>query len=483
MWLTGLYVGIAWGITLYLLGAWLLIALSLWRKRSPTPPPLTDLPPVTVQLPLYNEQFVVGRLLDAVAKLDYPHEKLCIQVLDDSTDATRQVCAQAVTALQAQGLNIQHIQRPNREGFKAGALAYGMTLSNTPLFAIFDADFIPPPDFLHRTLPYLLADPKLGMVQGRWGHLNPDQNPLTAGQVLAIDAHFLIEQTSRSEHHLPTSFNGTGGVWRRECIEASGGWQSSTLTEDFDLSYRAQLAGWQMLTLPDLVIAGELPAQMSAFRQQQARWARGSTQCLRRLFFPLWRSRMSLFQRIMGTYHLAQYLIYPLVLLFLLLTPPMLLTGRLATLDLRVLALVGLSSPVLYTVSSIRQYGFFKGLWQLLSFPPLIIYGTGITLSNTIAVLMAFSPQHGTFQRTPKYGQHRAGAYTLPFDGMLLAELVLGLYAALGTWLAVELRSPAAPYLALAALAYLGVAITEFLEPFGNSEGVRRTNAPVIERR
>jgi hypothetical protein len=234
---------------------------------------------------------------------------------------------------------------------------------------------------------------------------------------------------------------------------------------------------------PDLVIAGELPAQMSAFRQQQARWARGSTQCLRRLFFPLWRSRMSLFQRIMGTYHLAQYLIYPLVLLFLLLTPPMLLTGRLATLDLRVLALVGLSSPVLYTVSSIRQYGFFKGLWQLLSFPPLIIYGTGITLSNTIAVLMAFSPQHGTFQRTPKYGQHRAGAYTLPFDGMLLAELVLGLYAALGTWLAVELRSPAAPYLALAALAYLGVAITEFLEPFGNSEGVRRTNAPVIERR
>jgi cellulose synthase/poly-beta-1,6-N-acetylglucosamine synthase-like glycosyltransferase len=168
MWLTGLYVGIAWGITLYLLGAWLLIALSLWRKRSPTPPPLTDLPPVTVQLPLYNEQFVVGRLLDAVAKLDYPHEKLCIQVLDDSTDATRQVCAQAVTALQVQGLNIQHIQRPNREGFKAGALAYGMTLSNTPLFAIFDADFIPPPDFLHRTLPYLLADPKLGMVQGRW---------------------------------------------------------------------------------------------------------------------------------------------------------------------------------------------------------------------------------------------------------------------------------------------------------------------------
>ena len=291
-------------------------------------------PTVVIQLPIYNERHVVERLLNAVAALDYPRDRLTVQVLDDSTDETTDIAARLTAKLRADGLNIQHVQRQDRHGYKAGALAYGLSLTNSELVVVLDADFVPTSDFLRRTVPHLAADPGLGMVQTRWGHLNPFSNLLTLGQTLALDGHFVVEQTARSRAGWLMSFNGSGGVWRAQCIRDAGGWRDLTLTEDLDLSYRAQLAGWRFLYLPDVVVPGELPPQIAAYKQQQARWAKGSTQCLTYTFNPLWHSRFSLSQRLMATLHLCQYIPHPLMILLLLLTPPLLIAHGLQKLPL-----------------------------------------------------------------------------------------------------------------------------------------------------
>ena len=446
-------------LTVYTAGTLVLLVIALRHDAPNSTPPLTGTPTVTVQLPIYNERYVVERLLDAVSRLDYPTEALVIQLLDDSDDDTTRVAARKITQLRERGHTVQHIRRPQRTGYKAGALAYGVTQSPTDYYAIFDADFLPPPDFLRRTLPHLQADDALGMVQGRWGHLNPHRNALTAAQSIAIDGHFIVEQTARSRAGLLLNFNGTGGVWRADCIADAGGWQADTLTEDFDLSYRAQLRGWRMKTLPDLVVPGELPPQLAAFKQQQFRWAKGSTQVLTQMIRPLWRTAgLSLPQRVMGTLHLCQYLPYPLLLLLPVLAPPLLLSGVFGQLDLTFMLFSGVVPPLMYTASQWRTYDDW--LQRMLSFPALILFGTGIALSNTLALLSALFGDKGEFRRTPKFGADGLlNAYALHGDLTPYAELGLAVYIAWGVWLAISRAPSAAPYLALSALSYAAVAV------------------------
>jgi len=259
-----------------------------------------------------RELHTVERLLNAAAGLDYPRDRLEIQVLDDSIDATRRVAALTVARLQRQGIDVVHITRPDRAGFKAGALATGLAEAKGELIAIFDADFLPPPDFLRRVVPHF-ADPTVGCIQTRWGHLNRDYSPFTQVQALGVDGHFVVEQTARSRAGLFINFNGTAGVWRRACIEDAGGWQGDTLTEDLDLSYRAQLRGWRMGYLPDVVVPAELPAQISAFKRQQARWAQGSIQTALKLLGPLLRSAQPWSVKLEGVVHLTSYLVHPMM--------------------------------------------------------------------------------------------------------------------------------------------------------------------------
>lgn len=412
-------------------------------------------PQVTVQLPIYNERYVVERLLRAVCNLDYPADKLTVQLLDDSTDITTTIAARVITQLrQHVGCEIQHIRRANRDGYKAGALTYGMTESPTSYYAIFDADFIPPRDFLKRLMPYLLENPQLGLVQGRWGHLNSDDNLITAAQTVAIDAHFIIEQTARTRADLLLNFNGTGGIWRADCITAAGGWRDDTLTEDFDLSYRAQLAGWQLMTVPDMVVPGELPRQLTAFKQQQYRWAKGSTQVLMQTIRPLWQQAgISVVQRVMGTLHLAQYMPYPLLILLPLLSPPLLLSGVMDDLSLGFMTFSGIVPPLMYVIS---QIGAGRG-WQkrLIGLPSLILFGTGIAINNTLAILSALLGQSSGFQRTPKHGNHSTtAAYVVRGDAVTMIELLMSAYVLWGAWLAWSRFPIATPYLLLSALSY-----------------------------
>ncbi len=437
-------------------------ALLLWRywrtRHSQAPlPPLTELPPVTVQLPLYNEFNVAGRLIDAIAALDYPRDKLLIQVLDDSDDGTAQLVARQLAALAQRGFRAQHIRRRERLGYKAGALAAGLKQSADEYIAIFDADFLPPPDILRRMLPYLLADPGLGIVQCRWGHLNASENSLTRAQRLSIDTHFVVEQAARNRSGWLIPFNGTGGLWRRSCIEAAGGWSADTLTEDLDLSYRAQMAGWRSLFLPELEVPGEIPPQLAAYKQQQARWATGNTQCLRKLAQPILVSKLKAMQKIMAIQHLCQYLPPPLMLLMLLLTPPLLLAEALAGLPLAPLGLLALAPPLMYIASQAQLYpNWLRGLT---AFPALLLIGTGLSLSNSLAVLAALLGRQPSFRRTPKFAQDWAGSqYALTTDATLLLEIILLFYALWAAWLAWHWQPALCPYLLIYALAFATVA-------------------------
>jgi cellulose synthase/poly-beta-1,6-N-acetylglucosamine synthase-like glycosyltransferase len=441
-------------LALYTSGQALLL-FRYWRTSQVQveTPTMDDFPAVTVQLPLYNEQYVATRLIDAVAKLDYPRDKLWIQVLDDSTDSTTQIVERYLAKLEEQGINVQHIRRPNRTGYKAGALAYGMTKIKNEFIAIFDADFIPPADFLKQTIPHLVHNPQIGVVQTRWGHLNSDDNWLTRSQTLSIDAHFIIEQTARNRSGWLIPFNGTGGVWRRECIDSAGGWSDDTLTEDLDLSYRAQIIGWESLFLPDIEVPGEIPPQLAAYKQQQSRWAMGNTQCLIKLVNPLLRAKLSLSQKIMAVQHLCQYLPHPLMLMLLLLTPPLLLTNSLSEMPLAPLGIVGLAPPLMYIVSQIRLYD--NWLSRLKAFPTLLLIGTGISLSNTLAVIGAIIGVKIEFRRTPKFVEGWAeNHYALQSDLTIWLEFVLMGYALWGVWLAWDIQPELVLYLLVYALSF-----------------------------
>lgn len=433
------------------------------KRQQGTPLPggnAQELPAVLVQLPIYNEQHVIVRLLNAVAALDYPPEKLHIQILDDSSDHTTSLIAQHIRQLPA--LHIEHIRRPIRSGYKAGALAHGLEQTDAPFVAIFDADFVPPPDFLRRTLPCLLADDSLGVVQTRWGHLNPGTNLLTRAQVLSIDAHFLIEQAGRDAAGWPLPFNGTGGVWRTETIHAAGGWSSATLTEDLDLSLRAQLKGWRAMFLPDVVVPGELPPQLAAYRQQQMRWAQGSSQNLRRFLLPLWASSLSTPAKFMATHFLAQYLPQLWMLLLLLLVPPLLVLGALPVRLLAPLGFISLIPPLLYFASQHMQGRGWER--RLLALPALILLSTGLVARNSLAVLRGLSGRAGdtAFLRTPKFAQDWQGSAYAMRSAFPLVEVACALYASWGAYLAVNHAPPLLPYLLLHVFSFSAVALREW---------------------
>ena len=415
----------------------LLLTWIYWRvrRRRPAEPPLTTVPMVTVQLPIYNEMHVVERLIDAVAQLDYPPDRLQIQVLDDSTDETTAIAQARVDYHRARGVDIVLVRRQGREGFKAGALAHGLCSARGEIIAIFDADFVPPPDFLRRTVPHFLSDPRLGFLQTRWGHLNASYSAITRAQALALDGHFVIEQTARQRAGWFMNFNGTAGLWRRACIEESGGWRADTLCEDLDLSYRAQLAGWHCAYLPHVVAPAEVPPQLAAFKRQQFRWAKGSIQCLRKLGGTVWQAKRPWPARLQGLIHLSSYLAHPLMVIMLLVTLPLLLSGVRLSWPLAYLSLASLGPPILYAVA---QKELYPDWWRRYAYMPvLVLLGSGIAFSNSVAVLQGLLGRGNSFRRTPKFrlegksGHWQGRRYALALDWTVFGEALLALYAAL----------------------------------------------------
>ena len=421
---------------------WLVWTYFRYRSRVPGPPPRIERwPRVTVQLPIFNERYVVERLVAACARFDYPRELVEIQVLDDSTDETRHIAAAGVARFQAEGLAVHHITRPTREGFKAGALAEGLKSATGEFIAIFDADFLPPPDFLRRTIPYLAADPGVGMVQARVAHINRGHSALTEVASILIDGHFVIEHGARSRRGLFFNFNGTAGVWRRAAIESAGGWQHDTLTEDTDLSYRAQLAGWKFLYLPDVAVPAEVPVEMNALKAQQARWSKGLIQTARKLLPAILRSRQPLAVKAEAFFHLTNCVSYPLmVLLSVLLLPAMMLrTGQgwtsvlLADLPLFLLSTWSLSMFYLAAQRELHPRAWRRTYLYL---PMVMAVGIGLAVRNSIDVIEALAGGRGEFARTPKYRIEARGdtflakAYRNPAGWAPLVELSLGLYFA-----------------------------------------------------
>jgi len=430
-------------LALYTLNAFVLTSLYLRHRRHVlSDPPLESFPHVTVQLPVFNEAHVIERLIDSAASLTYPQDKLQIQVLDDSVDETTPLAQRRIAYHRARGVEIELIHRHSRADFKAGALREGMKSAKGEFIALFDADFLPPQDFLLKTVPLFLSRHRLGFIQTRWGHINNAYSSLTRAQTIALDGHFVVEQTARQRSGLFINFNGAAGVWRKECIEDAGGWQGDTLCEDMDLSYRAQLAGWEPLFLPEVVCPAEIPPQIHAFKRQQSRWARGSIRCALKLWRPILRAPMSAFKRLQGLIHLTSYLVHPLMVLILLLSVPLLFMGQPVAFPLTYLSLASLGPPTLYALA---QRSLYPDWVRRISYLPLLVLlGTGLTLSNTRAIYEEVRGKKEKFGRTPKFrlekrrDDWRRSRYALSFDWMALAEMLAALYAVLGVVIALQ---------------------------------------------
>jgi cellulose synthase/poly-beta-1,6-N-acetylglucosamine synthase-like glycosyltransferase len=434
------------------------------KKKHEKAPNLTHYPAVTVQLPVYNEQYVVERLIKKVAELDYPREKLEIQVLDDSTDETTGIIEKCAGELRKNGVNVCHIHRTKREGYKAGALREGMRCASGELIAVFDADFLPDTNFLKKTIPYF-QNPEVGMVQTRWGHINENYSLLTKAIAIGIDGHFQIEQNSRYASGLFLNFNGTAGVWRRKCIEDAGGWQDDTLTEDLDLSYRAQLLGWKLVFIGDVVSPAEVPVQINAFKRQQFRWAKGSIQCAKKLLPSVLSSDISVFKKFQAFLHLTYYAVHPLMVMVLLLILPLIFFAsvRLSTLYYLSILAIGTFGPLtMYTLSQRELYKEWKSRLKYL--PLLTFLGTGISINNTKAVIEGLFNKKGTFQRTPKFGIERetddweGKKYKLRFPAITIIEAGLGIYALVALYYSLMAKSYfLMPFLALYVIGYFYV--------------------------
>ncbi|QQS35176.1 MAG: glycosyltransferase family 2 protein [Ignavibacteriales bacterium] len=360
---------------------------------------------VTIQLPLYNELYVVERLIDYVCEIDYPKDKLEIQVLDDSTDETVSIAAKAVAEKQKLGFDITHVRRGNREGFKAGALKEGLKTAKGEYVAIFDADFIPHKDFLKKTLSFF-TDDKVGMVQTRWEHLNGDYSILTKAQALALDGHFVIEQTVRNKAGFFINFNGTGGVWRKSCIEDAGNWHADTLTEDLDLSYRAQLNGWRFVFLKDFTSPAELPSEINALKSQQFRWTKGAIETSKKILPLVWKSKVPLRIKLQATFHLTNNLVFPFILLAAILNVPLIFVKNsgshelyFAVMSLFVLAFVSSFMFYLYSQKDIRTDWRKK----IVLFPLFMAGSMGFAVNNSRAVIEGLLSRKSEFVRTPKF--------------------------------------------------------------------------------
>ncbi len=417
------------------------VSTRLWRTAAPLPPlsaGFKEWPAVTVQLPVYNERYVVERLIDACAALDYPRERLQIQVLDDSTDETSMLAAACVARYRAAGFDIQHLQRAQRSGYKAGALAEGLRAARGEFIAIFDADFVPAPDTLRLALAPL-ADPAIGLVQLRWDHLNRDHSRLTQSQAILLDAHFAVEQAGRFRAGLFLNFNGTAGVWRARAIHEAGGWHADTLTEDLDLSYRAQLRGWRFVFLDTPACPAELPIHVNALKAQQQRWAKGATQVMLKLLGPIWRAPLPWRIKCEAAFHLTSNLGYLLVLVdnaFFLL-PSLFIRyqwqlGPILWLDVPVWMFCTLSHVIYFLTGQHRlRRGLGRALRQM---PALLALFLGLTVNNARGVLQALRGRASGFVRTPKLGDRPAGmtGYLALAAGVEPLEIALGLLYAGG---------------------------------------------------
>ncbi len=400
-----------------------------------------DWPVVTCQIPLYNEQDVAERIIDAVAAFDYPAGLHEIQVLDDSTDDSRDVVDRVVSRLRDAGVDIQVVRRANREGYKAGALAIGVEQARGEFLAVFDADFIPPSDFLRRAIPMLVENKKLACIQGRWGHLNQNESWITRAQALGIDGHFAIEQGARAWNGLLMNFNGTAGVWRKAAIvdPEVGGWSGDTLTEDLDLSYRVQLSGWRIDYNLELECPAELPGHVNAFKSQQRRWATGSIQVAVKLLPRIWRSTLSLGQKVEATLHLTHYTVSLWMLLLALVARPMLIIcmeGQQFSdwfwILWGVIILSAIAPAMTYGYARWVLGGGFSGVKLI---PQMMTLGCGVCVNNSFAVVRGLFARGGEFVRTPKSGSVktavRRSSYKPVQDSLWMIELVLGCYSLL----------------------------------------------------
>ena len=451
---------------------------------------LKETPMVTIHLPIYDEKYVAARLVNAVCALDYPKEKLCIQVLDDSDDETYDILKSLVADYQKKGFDILHVRRGNRKGYKAGALRHAMKFAKGDFVAIFDADFIPPSWFLKKALSYF-CKPEIGFVQCRWGHVNEKYSALTKAQALSLDFHFLIEQKAKSNTHLFMNFNGTAGVWRRQCIEDSGGWHTATLVEDLDLSYRAQMKGWKCVFIPDIVVNAELPVQMNAAKRQQFRWAKGSIQCAIKLLGDVVIKRVPINTKIQAFVQLTRHIVHPLVLIQFLILPILLA----AKINLYVISGLPLFTIIAYlAVGPVAYVMIIRELWEkswkskAVSYLYLVFYSAGMSVNNTIAVFDALFGKKNEFLRTPKFGiiknsdDWRDKAYALPFTKTTLLEIFFGVYGIIGMFIAIFSNNPIfAPILGIQVvgflyIAYLSISHSTFKKSKSRNMPVRTKN-------
>jgi cellulose synthase/poly-beta-1,6-N-acetylglucosamine synthase-like glycosyltransferase len=445
------------------------LVYNFFKYRHHVPGPVQDpaeWPKVTIQLPIYNERYVIERLVECVAQFDYPHDRMEIQVLDDSNDETVEVARTCVDRYRQLGLPISYHHRENREGFKAGALQEGLKSASGEFVAIFDADFLPPADFLRRTLPYF-SDAGLAMVQTRWSYVNRGYSALTEVEAILLDGHFVIEHNARYRRGSFFNFNGTAGVWRRAAIEDAGGWEHDTLTEDTDLSYRAQLRGWHFLYLPEIDCPSELPVEMNAFKAQQARWAKGLMQTAKKILPRVMRARVPGHVKTEAFFHLTANISYPLmIVLSIILLPAMIVRFyqgwfQVLVIDLPLFLASTCSISSFYLAS---ERALYPKTWKrtFLYLPFVMAVGIGLSVRNALAVLEALFGIKTEFARTPKYrieGQRGAWAkksYRKRAGWMPFAEVALGLYFALAVAYALQNENYATiPFLLLFVWGYL----------------------------
>jgi cellulose synthase/poly-beta-1,6-N-acetylglucosamine synthase-like glycosyltransferase len=414
-----------------------------FRGRGPqSVPTVANYPVVTIQLPLYNELYVVGRLIDASCAMAYPKDKLEIQVLDDSTDQTVDVVRECVHQYSLLGFDIKQIRRADRTGFKAGALREGLATARGEYIAIFDADFVPRPDFLLKTIPHLVKDPNLGMVQTRWEHLNSEYSLLTRAQAMALDGHFVIEQSVRNKLGFFINFNGTAGVWKRDCINDAGNWHADTLTEDLDLSYRAQLRGWKFKYLNDVTSPAELPSEINALKTQQFRWTKGAIETARKILPKVWRSGLPLKVKLHATFHLTNNLVFPFILVAGVLNVPLVFIKHSGQYDsyftfMAVFVFAFIASFLFYLFSQKEVYPDWQR--RLFLFPIFMAGSMGLAVNNSRAVLEGLFRKRSDFVRTPKYSIRNktdswVGKKYVPvrISPTVILEVVLAFYCLFG---------------------------------------------------
>lgn len=445
-----LYVHLVLWVFLAAYGLHRLHLIRLYRRGSsgqgaasgrsvPAGPAPAEWPRVTIQLPVRDERYVVERLLDAAASVEYPRDRLEIQLLDDSDDETTEVAARTIAALQARGVSVAHLRRPHRAGFKAGALQYGLERATGDLLAVFDADFVPPPSILRDLVPYF-RDPSVGVAQARWDHLNRDYSALSRAQAISLDSHFWIEHSARMCGGRFLNFNGTAGILRKACVVDAGGWHSDTLTEDLDLSYRAQLRGWRVAFAPGVACPGELPVEMNAFKAQQHRWVKGSVQVARKLLPRVWRSDAPASVKWEATFHLTNNIAYVLLFLLSLIVYPVVL-ARYETKSLwytiaESVLLVAATAPVLWYFALAQRASRRDGARELRHIPFVLSLGIGLAVNNTRAVLEGLFGPRGAFDRTPKFRIRDRGdrwwglRYRSPVNPWVALELALAAYFA-----------------------------------------------------